>query len=350
VGAGVYVTNYEKLDHFDADAFAGVVLDESSILKSFSGATKNKLCQRFAATPFRLACTATPSPNDHMELGNHAEFLGILNMHEMLQRWFINDTSEASQVWRLKGHAVDSFWDWVCSWAICAAKPSDLGDDDARYTLPPLEIVEHVIDTDLVTGREGTLFRMPDLNATGLHREKRQTIADRARTLAALVAAEPDEPWLIWCDTDYEADAITAAIPGATEVRGSQNEAEKESRLLGFAEGRHRILLTKPRIAGWGLNYQHCARVAFTGVSYSFEQFYQAVRRCWRFGQTRTVQAHVIMAPTEQGVWRAVMRKSDDHDAMRVAMTAASRRATRTATRRRVAYEPQAHVEIPVWL
>jgi superfamily II DNA or RNA helicase len=343
VGPGISITNYDRLHLFDAGSFGGVVLDESSILKSFSGATRNALCTAFAATPFRMACTATPAPNDYMELGNHAEFLGILRMNEMLQRWFINDTSTASQDWRLKGHAITDFWDWISSWAICAASPSDLGDDasDARFVLPALETIPHVVETDIVTGRSDTLFRLPALSATDLHQEKRRSANQRARHVADLVAAESAEPWLIWCDTDYEADALVDAVPDAIEIRGSMRPDEKELGLMNFSEGRACVLITKPRIAGFGLNWQHCARVAFVGVSYSFEQYYQAIRRCWRFGQTRPVHVHVVMSGTESQVWAAMQDKADDHEEMKTAMYAAARRGRGVSAVVRDTYRPK---------
>jgi len=250
VGDGITITNYERLDRFDAASFAGVVLDESSILKSFMGRTKRTLVTMFASTPYRLACTATPAPNDHIELGNHSEFLGVLDSFEMLTRWFINDTSLFGN-YRLKGHAEAPFWDWVCSWARCVTKPSDLGYSDDGYVLPELSMHRHVVDVDVRNGRGENLFRVPDLSATSVHREKRLTAPARAATIGALVALEYREPWLVWCDTDYEADALTAVISGATEVRGSDSLESKERALMGFVDGSVRVLVTKPGIAGW---------------------------------------------------------------------------------------------------
>ena len=222
----VTITNYERLGLFNVDDFAGVVLDESSILKSFSGATRNALIEAFRRTPYRLACTATPAPNDHMELGNHAEFLGAMASREMLSRWFVNDTSTASQKWRLKGHAGGAFWDWVASWARCVSKPSDLGHSDAGYVLPELVEIPHIVaaDRSIDAGHEenqALLFRMPSLSATGVHKEKKLTLDARADAVAAAVTAETGEPWIVWVETDAEADAVVARIPGAVEVRGS---------------------------------------------------------------------------------------------------------------------------------
>lgn len=319
VKQGVNITNYHKLHKFDDIEFGGVVLDESSILKSFDGATKNALCERFARTPFRICCTATPAPNDHMELGNHAEFLGILSMREMLSRWFINDTSTASQNWRLKGHAREAFWRWVSSWAISCCLPSDLGCSDKGFILPPLEFRRHVVSVDLTEDRNGALFRMPGLSGISLHAERRRTIAQRAPQIAALVNRST-ETWLVWCETNYEADAVRPMIPGAIEVRGSDSPEIKETRLVDFSEGRARVLITKPRIAGFGLNWQHCANMIFAGVGFSYESLYQAIRRCWRFGQLRPVNVHLFMAETEIAVWDVLSAKIAAHENMKQSM------------------------------
>lgn len=345
----VAITNYERLDRFDLSAFGGVVTDESSILKSFMGATKQALIERCAAIPYRLACTATPAPNDHMELGNHAEFLGVLTSHEMLARWFINDTSTFG-TYRLKGHAVESFWDWVSSWAVCCGVPSDIGPfSDDGYVLPELRTHLHVLDADVTTDRGEHLFRIPDLSATSIHRERRMTLHERAARVGELVAAEPGEPWIVWCETDYEADALRAAIPDAIEVRGSHPLERKEGSLDAFATGDARVLISKPSVCGWGLNWQHCARVAFVSATYSYESFYQALRRCWRFGQGRPVDVHVVMASTERGVWDVLARKRDDHERMKVEMFAAARRAQARSSARR-AYEPGHEGRLPAWL
>jgi hypothetical protein len=354
-GAGVWITNYERIDKFDASAFAGVILDESSIIKGFNGRTSRWLIQSFAATPYRLACTATPAPNDHMELGQHAEFLGVMRGMEMLSRWFVNDTSTASQDWRIKGHAVDAFWDWVASWSRCIAKPSDIGLSDDGFGLPSMEMFQHIVaaDRSADAGAEkdgqGRIFRMPETSATSIHREKRLTIDARADVVAGVVAAEPTETWIIWCDTDAEADALTDRIPDAIEVRGSMSAEVKEDRLIAFSTGKARVIVTKPSIAGFGLNWQHCARQAFVGLSFSYESFYQAVRRSHRFGQTRPVHVHVAMADTEKAIWDVVSRKAEDHDTMKSAMRASMARAT-NAQVARAPYHPTRNVELPTWL
>jgi len=347
--APVVITNYDNFEKFAPADFAGVVLDESSILKSFTGAIKTGLCEAFARTPFRLCCTATPAPNDHLELGNHAEFLGILSSHQMIARWFINDTSQMG-TYRLKGHAVTSFWDWVASWAICAGLPSDLGPySDEGYVLPELRLHRHVVDVDIVTGAGDALFRSAGLSATTVHQEKRRTAPQRAARVAELVAAEPDEPWLVWCDTDYEADALLEVLPDhAVEVSGSMSPEVKSERLLGFAD-RGGGLVTKAKIAGFGMNWQHCAKMAFVGSSYSYEAFYQAVRRSWRFGQRRPVDAHVIMAFTEQHLWEVVAGKAEDHADMKRQMFAAARR-SQSRHSAMADYHPTYRGRLPAWL
>lgn len=354
-GPGIWITNYERIAKFDLDQFAGIILDESSILKSFSGATTRKLIEAFKRTPFRLACTATPAPNDHMELGNHSQFLGAMESREMLSRWFLNDTSEASQTWRLKGHAVASFWDWVASWARCVSKPSDLGFSDDGFILPDINSVLHAVDADLTTdaGEDRTgqalMFRATENSATSIHREKRLTLDARADAIAAAVAGDPSEPWVIWCDTDAEADALTERIGGAVEVRGSMKAEQKEERLAAFGSGEARILISKPRICGYGLNWQHCARMAFVGLSFSYEAYYQAIRRCWRFGQKRPVDVHIAIADTERPILNAIQLKAAAHEMMKTEMVAAMRRAHRRAEAK-TSYQPQKRVEAPVWL
>ena len=352
-GAAVYLANYERLHLFEPDQFAGVILDESGILKSFTGATSRGLIEAFAATPFRLAGTATPAPNDHMELGQHSDFLGAMQGPEMLSRWFISDQTQMGR-YRLKAGAVLAFWDWVASWARCAARPSDLGFSDEDFELPPLKLMRQLIEVDRAAdgsadGDQLRLFRMPEGSATALHQEKRLSLAARADCIASRVAAEPGEPWVIWCDTDYEADALGERLPNALEVRGSMPLELKEERLLAFSTGELGQLITKPRIAGYGLNWQHCARQAFVGVSYSYEAFYQAVRRCWRYGQARPVEVHAAVAETELGVWSALTRKGEDHRDMQRQMTAAMARAMRPSGVLDP-YQPEAEARLPAWL
>lgn len=354
----IYVTNYDRLDKFDASRFGGVILDESSVIKNFTGKTTRALIDTFQKTQFRLCCTATPAPNDHTELGTHAEFLGAMRREEMLPIWFINDTMDTG-TWRIKGHARANFWSWVASWSRCVSKPSDLGFSDAGFELPPLQITHHEVaaDRSINTGEEGKgkfagqqrLFRIPDTSATSIHAEKRLTIDDRADLVATLLAAEPEQPWIVWVDTDYEAEAVMARLPGAMEVRGSMKVEEKERRLVAFSEGRERVIVTKSVIGGYGLNWQHCARQCFAGISFSYENFYQSIRRSWRFGQKRPVHIHIVCADTERAIWAVVERKSGDHEAMKREMVAAMRRSVQEETSRKI-YQPTQEARLPAWL
>jgi len=351
----VVITNYERLDHFDPDDYAGVILDESSILKSFTGVTTRKLIETFARMRFRLAGSATPAPNDHTELGQHSAFLGIMPSSEMLSRFFIADQANAG-VYRLKKPAVRPFWDWVAAWARCVSKPSDLGFSDDGFVLPPLNIERHVViaDRSVDSGEErdgqSRLFRIPDRSATAIHAEKRLTAKARADEVAKVVASiSPTEPICIWVDTDYEAEAVRAAVPQSIEVHGRMSPDMKEERLDAFSTGTARILLTKPSIAGYGLNWQHCNQTIFCGLSFSYESFYQAVRRFWRFGQKRVVTAHVVIADTEAQIAAIIQRKSADHDRMKQEMTAAMARVSQAKSVLET-YEPRQAAALPEWL
>lgn len=347
-GARIYITNYERLHLFDRHAFGGLILDESSIVKSYAGKTTRALMEFGKEVRWKLPATATPAPNDHMELGQHAQFLGVMDSSEMLARWFIADQSEMGR-YRLKRHGIKPFWSWVASWARCVGKPSDLGFSDEGFQLPPLNIHQHVVETDMTAGAEGMLFRIPDTSATSIHKEKRLTANDRAAKIAELVRAEPNEPWMIWVETDYDADAITALLPEAVEVRGSMKPETKEERLDAFTQGSIRILVSKPSIAGFGLNWQHCARTAFVGLSFSYEMFYQAIRRFWRFGQRRPVECHIAMAETETAIWQTIQRKKADHETMKEEMFEAMRREVLVSQVKR-AYNPTQAAKLPAWM
>lgn len=347
-GPRIYITNYERLHLFDRHQFSGVMLDESSIVKSFTGKTTKALIEFAADMRWRLAATATPAPNDHMELGQHSQFLGVMSSSEMLSRWFIADQTEMGR-YRLKRHGIKPYWSWVASWARCVGKPSDLGYSDDGFQLPPLNVHRHVVDTDLTAGADGMLFRIPDTSATSIHKEKRLTAAGRAAKIAELVNAEPGEAWMVWVETDYDADAIMALLPDAIEVRGSMKPEMKEERLDAFTRGDIRVLVSKPSIAGFGLNWQHCARTAFVGLSFSYEMFYQAVRRFWRFGQKRPVECHIAMAETETAIWQTIQRKRDDHEAMKLEMFDAMRREV-IARGVKNAYVPLESARFPAWL
>ena len=312
-GAGINITNYEKLHRFDLGAFAGLVLDESSILKNYTGKVRTEIINGAQAIPYRLACTATPAPNDYVELGNHSEFVSAMTRSEMLSMFFCHDGG-STQDWRLKGHARRDFWRWVCSWAVMLRKPSDLGFSDEGFDLPPLEWREHLVECDAYAS--DALFDFESPSMIDRRRIRKGSIEARVAKAAALVAAEPDEPWILWCDLNDESSALADAIPGAVEVSGSDTNEHKTRALLGFARGEIKRLVTKPSIAGHGMNWQTCARMAFVGLSDSYEQLYQASRRCWRFGQKRPVQVHIITAEGEGAVLHNVRRKESDAMAM----------------------------------
>jgi len=348
VGDGIMVANYERLPKLDPSSFGGIVLDESSILKSFAGRTRNLLMDAFKDVHFKLAATATPSPNDHMELGNHAEFLGVMRQQEMLSKWFINDTSTASQDWRLKGHATDDFWSWVASWSRCATLPSDLGGDDTGYVLPEIDRKLHQVEADRSQDAEqDMLFRIPELSATSFHKEKKLTLLQRVERAAQL--ANHGDPVTIWCETNDESALLTSMIDGAVEVRGDQRPEEKERRLLGFADGEYRAIVTKPKLAGFGVNWQHCAHAVFASISFSYEQHYQAVRRSHRFGQTQQVRNDIVIADTEAAIWRAVHGKAEKHEEMKRRMSDAMKRAQSTASAN-VKYDRPLELAFPEWI
>jgi DNA methylase len=307
--AKITVTNYEMLSHFSAADYQGIVLDESSILKSFKGVFRNKIIDTFNKTPYRLACTATPAPNDYMELGNHSEFLGALSRTEMLSTFFVHDGGDTSK-WRLKRHAERDFWKWICSWAVMMRKPSDLGYADEQFILPELHVHDVTIEVQKPT--EGMLFAMPASTLQERRQARSGSVQDRAAEVARIVASKPSEPWLVWCNLNSESDEAVASIGDAVDIRGADEREDKESRMLGFSEGVIRVLVSKPSICGFGMNWQHCPNVVFFGLSDSYEQFYQAVRRCWRFGQTKPVNCYIVTSANEGAVTENIKRKEKD--------------------------------------
>jgi len=349
VWSGVNIANYERLPKINCAQFGGVVLDESSILKAFTGTTKRALVDAFSQTPYRLAATATPAPNDHMEIGQHSEFLGIMPGPEMLSRWFISDQTTMGG-YRLKGHAVNNFWSWVATWARAASLPSDLGGEDAGFVLPPLKYTVHMVRADVTEDvPEGMLFRIPDQSATAIHKEKRLTLEARVAQSAKL-ANETTEPVIVWCETNDESAKLAKAIPDAIEVHGSMTLDAKEKALDAFTFGEKRVIVTKPKLAGFGLNWQHATRVVFASISHSYEQHYQAVRRAWRFGQKKPVNAHIVIADTESQIWSNVSRKAADHDKMKRAMSEAMVRAQSEDVVLRRAYTRTPTVTLPSWI
>lgn len=305
----ITIANYEMLEHFSAKDFNAVVLDESSILKSFDGTLRNEIIEMFSQTTFRLACTATPSPNDYMELGNHSEFLGAMSRTEMLATFFVHDGGDTSK-WRLKRHAQADFWKWVCSWAVMMRRPSDLGYSDEGFILPDMEV--HDITIEQARPTEGMLFAMPAATLQERRQARSGSVEERAEEVARIVATKPNEPWLIWCNLNSESSEAVKRIPGAVEIRGANSRQEKEDRMLGFSGGEILRLVSKPSICGWGMNWQHCPNVVFLGLSDSYEQFYQAVRRCWRFGQKQKVHCFIVTSSNEGAVTENIKRKERD--------------------------------------
>ena len=318
VKPGINISNYEMLPHFDPSAFTGVVLDESSILKSYDGKTRTAIIEAFNRTPYRLACTATPAPNDHMELGNHAEFLGIMSRTEMLSTFFVHDGGDTS-AWRLKGHAEKEFWAWVCSWAVMLRTPSDLGYSNEGFDLPPLTYhqievkVEH--QDQAPSGAQMYLMPVEALTLVDRRNARKISMVDRVAKAAELINAD-SEQWIVWCNLNSESEALTKAIPGAVEVTGSDSAEHKIQAMLDFTEGRARVVVTKPSIWGFGLNLQNCHLEAFVGLSDSFEEIDQAVHRCHRYGQDKPVDVFIITSELEGAVVRNVDRKRKDHERM----------------------------------
>jgi hypothetical protein len=346
----IIVTNYERLHYFNPADFAGVVCDESSILKSFAGQRRGEITAFMRKVPYRLLQTATAAPNDYIELGTSSEALGYMGHMDMLNRFFKNDLNNSAQgrmrgeviKWRLKGHAEEPFWRWVCSWARAIRRPSDIGFSDAAFVLPPLTETEHLVQADTLA--DGMLFALPAVGLKEQREERRRTVQERCRMVADLVN-DTGQPVLVWCHLNDEGDMLESLIPDAVQVSGGDSDDRKEYRLEAFADGRARVLITKPKIGAWGLNYQHCNHVTFF-PSHSFEQYYQAVRRCWRFGQKRPVQVDIVTAEGERGVMRNLQRKSLQADAMFSRLVAEMNHAMgieRTASNGKT-------MEVPSWL
>lgn len=310
-GSKFEISNYERLHQIDPSKYRAVVFDESSIMKSFQSKTKRLCEEMFAHCEYRLACSATPSPNDYLEIGNQSQVLGVLRQIDMLSRWFINDSANTG-TWRLKGHARGDFWRWVSSWASVASRPSDLGDYETDLSLPPLLEKESIVE-EPENENQGGLFSEIELSATGIRQSKKRSLD--ARVARARELAGHDDYALVWCDTNDESSAL-ASIPDAVEVRGDMSIEDKERAIHAFSKGDVRVLVTKPSIAGFGMNWQHCNNVIFAGANYSFERYYQAVRRCWRFGQKRPVTASVVMTPSERLIWMKTREKAERHEEM----------------------------------
>lgn len=346
----IIVANYERLHYFSSSDFGGVVCDESSVLKSFAGERRGEITAFMRQVPYRLLQTATAAPNDYIELGTSSEALGYMGHMDMLNRFFKNDLNNSAQgrmrgeviKWRLKGHAETPFWRWVCSWARAIRRPSDLGFNDDGFLLPPLHEVEHLVEANSLA--DGMLFALPAVGLKEQREERRRTVQERCQTVADLVN-HTGQPALVWCHLNEEGDVLQSLIPDAVQVAGSDSDDRKEDRLEAFADGRARVPITKPKIGAWGLNYQHCNHVTFF-PSHSFEQYYQAVRRCWRFGQKRAVKVDIVTTEGERGVMRNLQRKSDQADAMFSRLVAEMNNAL--AIER--ANNMNSQVEVPSWL
>lgn len=339
----VNITNYEKLEKFVASEFIAVVLDESSIIKSFSGKIRNQIIGMFAQTPYKLACTATPAPNDYMELGNHSEFLGVMTRAEMLAMYFVHDGGQTSK-WRLKGHAESLFWKWLSSWCVVMDDPKKLGYEIDGYDLPKLNIHEIIVDGDEPINET--------LSLTERRQARRDSLSERCNVAAELVNNSNDT-WLVWCDLNDEADELHRIITDSVNVQGSDKAEFKADSMLNFAAGNIKCLVTKPKIAGYGMNWQNCHNMIFVGLSDSFEAYYQALRRCWRFGQLEDVNVYIIISAREGAVKENIERKQAENEAMKQHLIELTKDITRrelTATCRISAeYKPMTTMILPKW-
>ncbi len=343
VQPGINITNYEMLEHFDLSIFGGIALDESSILKHYSSKTRTQIIESCQNVPYKLSCTATPAPNDYMELGNQSEFLGVMTRSEMLATFFVHDGGQTSK-WRLKGHAAADFWEWLAGWAVVLTSPADLGYSDEGYDLPVLNIEyitvpsEHPLASTLSERRDA----------------RRQSLADRCKAAAELVCGDPVEQWLLWCDLNDEADELSKQIDTAREVRGSDKSEKKESYLTGFSTGFVRHLVTKPSIAGFGLNWQSCHNMVFVGLSDSYEMMYQAIRRCYRFGQSKPVNVYIVISEAEGNVRENIERKEEQCRQMIAEMVVRTKDILsdeiKATIRMTEPYDPQISMRIPDWL
>lgn len=345
---GINISNYEMLEKFDLSHFAGVVADESSIIKNRDGKTRNLIIDSVQNVPYRLSCTATPSPNDFMELGNQAEFLGVMKMSEMLATYFINDASDTG-TWILKGHGKEKFWEWIATWASCIRTPADIGFDGARFELPPLNLMPVVVESASTFG----LFADVAQGLLERNQARRDSIHDRVKACADIVNAST-EPFMVWCHLNDEAKLLCESIPGAIDVSGSDSMESKEKSVLGFVNGDIRVLVSKPKILGAGLNFQHCHNTAFVGLSDSWEQYYQSIRRFYRFGQTHDVNVYLISAESEGAVVENIRRKDLQHQEMASQMVRHMadfmKHEIFGAEMNRDAYDAKIEIKMPEWL
>ncbi len=339
----INITNYEKLDHFVANEFTGVVLDESSILKSYSGKVRNQIINCFNKVPFKLACTATPAPNDYMELGNHSEFLGVMTRAEMLSMFFVHDGGQTSK-WRLKGHAQDLFWKWISSWCVVVDNPEKLGYTSVNYELPKLTIEQIIVDGDEPINEA--------LSLTERRNARKESLEMRCRAAAELVN-NSNEQWLVWCDLNDEANLLNKLITGSKNVQGSDRPEYKTQTMFDFADGNLKCLITKSKIAGYGMNWQNCHNMIFVGLSDSFESYYQAVRRCWRFGQEHEVNGYIIISAKEGAVKSNIERKQADNERFKQELIELTKdittRELKSTCRISTPYNPTIELKLPKW-
>ena len=348
IEGGIDVINYEQLHNVDESQYAGVVLDESSILKGIAGKTRKRVQEKFMDTPYRLSCTATPSPNDFMELGTQSEFLGIMSQVEMLAMFFVHDGSDTSK-WRLKGHGKRKFFEWLATWSVFITKPSDLGYSDEMHELPKLVFHEHIIDSGITDG----LFAPIASGLLDRNRARKDTVDARVDE-AATIANGMKGQCLIWCHLNDESAKLKEMISGSVEVKGPDDPDHKTDSMMGFAAGNVQKLISKPKICGFGMNFQSCNQMVFVGLSDSWEQFYQAVRRCWRYGQTKPVHVHIVSADVEGGVLMNIKRKESQHKKLTAEMVSVMKETTLAelgrATQEKAEYKNTIKMEIPTWV
>lgn len=342
-GDMINITNYEKLNRFVGNQFKAIILDESSILKAFNGKIRNEIINMFQKTPYKLACTATPAPNDYMELGNHSEFLGVMTRSEMLSMFFVHDGGQTSK-WRLKGHAQDLFWEWVASWSVVIDNPVNLGYTDVDYTLPKLTIKQVIVDGD---------EPICDVLSLAERRDARRDSIEQRCKVAADYVNNSDEQWLVWCDLNSEADRLHRLIDHSVNVQGSDTPEHKTKSMSDFASGKLKYLITKPKIAGYGMNWQKCHNMIFVGLSDSFESYYQAIRRCWRFGQINDVNGYIIISAKEGTVKANIEHKQAENEIFKRELVKYTKEITKrelkSTCRISTAYEPTKKIQLPHW-
>lgn len=350
IAGNIDIINYEQLEKINVSRYGAVVLDESSILKNYSGKTRNEIISMFSRFKYKLACTATPAPNDYMELGNHCEFMGVMSRNEMLSMYFIHDGGETAK-WRLKRHAEDKFWKFVASWAAIFTKPSDLGYSDDGFILPPLVYNPIIVKSEYIP--EGHLFSVDAKTLNERRGARRESTEGRAK-IASEIVNKSNDIFLVWCDLNYESDILQKLIFGSVEVKGSDSMEHKEKSMIDFSQGKIKCLVTKPSIAGFGMNFQVCHNEIFVGLSDSFEQYFQAVRRCWRFGQKKQVNVWIVYSESEGAVIENIKRKERDAESMITGMVDHTRKYIieniKTRHNYRIKNDHNKPMEVPSWM